>query len=842
MLNAGVALFAALLVALFAGELVWSEREVRVSAIADAAPVPDWVSLLGRFLALVAMLVVLQGVMMAAGMLLQTLQGYHRYEVGLYLRILFGIKLVEYVLLAALAMTVHVIVNQKYLGHVVVVLCLLFTVFAGRLGIHHNLLVYGADPGWVYSDMNGFGPFMGPWAWFQLYWAAWALLLAVVARLFWVRGRDGVPRERIAAARARLAGPAARAAAVAVLLIATLGGFIFYNTNVLNDYDSPPGSMAMRAEYERKFKRYEGLPQPQITRAELRVEIYPDRPAADVRGAYRLVNRTGQPIRHVHVLVNPDLRARSLAFDRAAQPVLEDLRLQYRVYALERPLAPGDSLRMGFDLAFRPRGFPNQGIPTKVVRNGAYIDRQWLPIIGYQTALELNEAGDREEQGLGPRPRSAPVDDPRGLAQRYYLRDADLVHVDAVVGTAGDQVAVSPGALVREWRADGRRYFHYRTEAPIPFGAPILSAEYAVAGDRWKDVELRIFHHPGHTFNLQRMMRGMKASLDYGSANFGSYPYRRLQIVEFPRYASFARAHSHTIPFSEGSAFLTRVDEGDVDRPFFVTAHETAHQWWGDEVSGAAVQGEALLSETLAQYTAMMVMEKTLGADQVRRFYGYEMDLYLEGRTYFTSREVPLLRVENQPYLYYHKGAVVMYTLREHIGEARVNLALRRYLEKYRDAGPPYPTARDLYAELRAVTPDSVRPLLRDLFEEITLWDVETRGARAEPVGDGGYRVTIDVRAAKLRADSIGGETQVPMNDLVEVGVFAADGEGGGEPLYLRRHRLRSGPQRIVVTVDREPASAGVDPYNKLIDRDRTNNVVGVETAAGSEVRRRSGG
>jgi ABC-type transport system involved in multi-copper enzyme maturation permease subunit len=844
-LNVAVSLFAALLVALFAGELVWSEREVRVSAIADAAPVPDWVSLLGRFLALVAMLVVLQTVLMAAGMLLQTLQGYYRYEIGLYLRILFGIKLVDYVLLAALAMTVHVIVNQKYVGHVAVLLCILFTVFSGGLGIRHRLLIYGSDPGWLYSDMNGFGPFMGPWTWFKLYWAAWALLLAVAARLFWVRGREGPMRERVRTARARLTGSAARAAAVAVLLIATLGGFIFYNTNVLNDYRTPSGSAAQRAEYERKYRRYEALPQPRITRAELRVELYPEGPAADIRGSYRLVNRTAQPIRDVHVLVNPELRARSVAFDRGTRRTVDDARLQYQVYALDRPLAPGDSLRMTFDLGFRPRGFRNRGYPTEVVRNGSYIDRQWLPMIGYQPELELKDAAGREEHGLPTRPRSAPVDDPRGLAQRFYLRDADLVHVDAVVGTDGAQIAVSPGVLVRQWRAGGRRYFHYRTEAPVPFGVPILSAEYAVVQDEWRDVELQIFHHPTHTFNLQRIMRGMKASLEYGTANFGPYPYRRLQIVEFPRYASFARAHAHTIPFSEGSAFLTRVDSGDVDRPFFVTAHEAAHQWWGEAVSGAAVRGEALLTETLAQYTAMMVMEKTYGPEQVRRFYGYEMERYLEGRTFFTSREVPLLQVEDQRYLYYHKGAVVMYTLREHIGEARVNLALRRFLEKHRPGVPPFPTALDLYAELQAVTPDSVRPLLRDLFEEITLWDVEAREASASPAAGGGYDVTIHVRAAKVRADSVGNERAVPMDDWVEVGVFGA-GEGEGEPLYLRRHRLRTGVQRIVVRVPREPARAGVDPYDKLIDRDRENNVVRVQVApraqpAASEVRRRGG-
>ncbi len=821
----------AVLIALFAGELAWRERDVGVSEITDAAPVPDWVFLLGRFLALVGMLVALQAVLMAAGVLLQALQGYGRFELGLYLRILFGMALADYVLLAALAMAVHVVVDHKYLGHLVVVLCFLLTVFADRLGIRHHLLVFGSDPGWIYSDMNGFGPFVAPFVWFKLYWAAWALLLAVLASVLRVRGKEPGGRRRIAGARSRFAGGAARAAGVAAALVLALGGFIFYNTNVLNDYRTPEEEDAPRAAYERRFGRFRGAPQPSIAGVRLRVEIHPDEGAVELRGAYRLVNRTARPIDSVHVILHPDIRARAIGFDGGARRVLEDPRLRYRIYALPRPLAPGDSLRLSFDLAFRPRGFPNSGIPTAVVGNGAYFDRRWLPIIGYQPALELEDAEARQKQGLGPRPPTPPAGDAEGRRFRSDLRDADLVDVDAVVGTDGDQLAVTPGTLLREWRENGRRYFHYRTEAPLSFGAPFLSAEYAVREDRWGDVALRIYHHPAHDFNVDRMLRSMKASLDYYSAQFGPYQFRELRIVEFPRYAGFARAHPHTIAYSEGSSFLTRVEEGDVDRTFFVTAHETAHQWWGGQVAAGRVKGAPLLTETLAQYSAMMVMEKALGRDQVRRFYDYEMDEYLRGRTVFTNREVPLLEVEGQAYLYYHKGALAMYTLREHVGEERVNAALRRYLARYRDAGPPFPSSPDLYAELRAVTPDTLRPLLRDLFEEITLWDVRAERASAEPAAGGGYRVTLHVAGKKVRADSVGNETEVPMNDLVEVGVFAAPGPGGGpgEPLYLRRHRVRSGAQTLVVTVPRKPARAGIDPYARLIGRGGDDNLVDVE-------------
>ncbi|HYW11712.1 MAG TPA: hypothetical protein VE871_07125, partial [Longimicrobium sp.] len=654
-----------ILIAVFAGELVWKEREVGASAITDAAPVPDWVSLLGRFLALVAMLIVLQAVLMAAGVMLQAVQGYHRYELGLYLRILFGIKLADYVLLAALAMAVHVIVNQKYVGHLVVVLFYLGTAFSSQLGIRHHLLVYGTSPGWVYSDMNGFGPFVAPFVWFKLYWAAWALLLAVIARLFWVRGRDRESRPAVAFARARLTPSILRAAGVAVALIVALGGFIFYNTNVLNEYHTPFDSAGVKAEYERRYKRYEDAPQPSIARADLRLDLHPRRRAADLRGTYQLVNRTGRPIDSVHVLIHPDVRARSISLGVGARRVLDDGDLQYQVYALARPLAPGDSLRLAFDVAVGQRGFPNSGIATAVAGNGTYFDRRWLPIIGYQPEGELTDAEARAEHGLPPRAPPPAADDPRGSRARFDQRGAELVHVDAVIGTDANQTAVTVGTLVREWRTGGRRYFHYRTETPLPFMNPFFSAEYAARRGRWKDVALTVLHHPTHDVNVDRMLRGMQASLEYYTTNFGPYPARELRIIEFPRYQSFARAHPQNIAFGEGSAFLTRVNPGDVDRTFFVVAHETAHQWWGGQVRGADVRGNALLSETLAQYGAMMVMEKALGPEQVRRFYDYEMDHYLQGRRVFSNREVPLLEVDDQAYLYYHKGAVAMYTLRE---------------------------------------------------------------------------------------------------------------------------------------------------------------------------------
>ncbi|HEX2092568.1 MAG TPA: hypothetical protein VHG28_09215, partial [Longimicrobiaceae bacterium] len=351
-----------LLIVYYAGELVWREREVGLSEITDAAPVPDWAPLLGKLLGLALVLAALQALMMAAAMLVQVLLGYHDFEVGVYVRILFGLQLADYLLFALLALVVHVLVDNKWIGHLVLLIAYALEAFAQALGIEHSLLVYGSDPGWEYSDMRGFGPFLGPWLWFKLYWGAWALLLAVAARLLWVRGRERGPGWRLHLARRRLTRPAAGAAVVAVGLILTLGGFVFYNTNLLNEHRTASDRVARRADYERRYGRYEGIPQPRITGTRLHVEIHPRRREAEIRGTYLLVNRSAVAIDSVHLATASKVKTGAVRFDRPATRVLADEELGHRIYALERPLRPGDSLRLSFVVHFRPRGFPDRGI------------------------------------------------------------------------------------------------------------------------------------------------------------------------------------------------------------------------------------------------------------------------------------------------------------------------------------------------------------------------------------------------------------------------------------------------------------------------------------------------
>ena len=282
---------------------------------------------------------------------------------------------------------------------------------------------------------------------------------------------------------------------------------------------------------------------------------------------------------------------------------------------------------------------------------------------------------------------------------------------------------------------------------------------------------------------------------------------------------------------------MARFDDPEkIDYATFVTAHELAHQWWAHQVVGADMQGATALSETLAQYSALMVMEKTHGPDRLRKFLKRELDGYLGSRGREAIEELPLARVESQQqYIHYRKGTLVLYLLRDTIGEDAVNRALRRVLEPNRFKGAPYPTSVSLVQALRAEAGPEHQTLITDLFERITLYDLKARDPKVTRRADGRFDVSFTVEAKKLYADGQGEETEAPLKETFDVGVFSAEpGKKGFAPrdvLLFERRPLRSGAQTVSVTVDRAPRFVGVDPYNKRIDRDSEDNLVKAEGA-----------
>jgi ABC-2 type transport system permease protein len=310
-----------------------------------------------------------------------------------------------------------------------------------------------------------------------------------------------------------------------------------------------------------------------------------------------------------------------------------------------------------------------------------------------------------------------------------------------------------------------------------------------------------------------------------------------VRIVEFPGYRYYAQAFAGTIPYSETYGFMSDYRKAEtIDGVTATTAHELAHQYWAHQVIGAATEGHTVLSETLANYSAMMVMKKLSGEDQIRRFLQFELDRYLEGRAN-GSDEPPLARVGDQSWITYRKGAMVMYLLQKRLGEDGVNRALRNLLRRYKFKGAPYPRSLELIELLRAEARTAEeQALITDLFERVTLYDLKVTHPTAVRRVDGKWDVTVPVEAKKVYAHDRGEETETPLAENIEVGLFTAEPGLGvfdkSSVILMERQPIHSGRQVLKFVSDRKPAYAGVDPYNFYIDKNSADNVLPVSSSS----------
>jgi len=816
----------------YAGELVWRERERRMHEIIDATPAPDWALLLPKAFALSLALIAMLLISALAGMVFQTMNGFYDYEIGKYLGWYVLPEAIDWTLLAILAVAFQIVAANKYAGWGLMTLYLALTMISKQVGFDHNLYLFGKSPDVPLSDMNGTGIAGTAAWWFRAYWVAFAVLLLLLAHALWRRGSETRLKPRLTGLWWRLSrGPAGGIGLVAALSFAALGGFIFLNTNIRNDYRDSLEGDRFAVERERTLLRYERLPQPALTDVKLDLVIDPARTQIETRGRYVFENRTQAPLSHMHLSWNRDTRIAALKIDGARLEKAFD-RLNYQIFRFDRPLVPGERRTLSFHAIHGQNGFRNSHNITRIAANGTFVDNMmFAPMIGMSRFGLLNDRSKRRKYGLPSELRPNALDDADGRRQNYV--GVDRVNSDITVTTAADQTPIAPGSRVSDTIRNGRRTARFVSDAPIHNFFSVQSARYVLHRQDHRGVALEIYHHPAHAWNVGRMTEALGVGLDYFQANFSPYQYRQARIIEFPAYEQFAQAFAGTMPYSESLGFITDLrDASKIDYITFVTAHELGHQWWAHQVIGANVQGATSLSETLAQYSAMMVMEKLHGPDQVRKFLKYELDQYLEKRGRVVSDELPLMRTENQGFAHYNKGALVMYLLRDQMGEAAVNRALRRVIARYAFKAAPYPTSRDLIAALRAEAGPGQQALITDLFERITLYDVQTLGAVAKRRRDGRYDVAVTVEARKLYADGQGEEQEAPLAEPFDIGLFSAApdslGFGRDKLVHFEQRILRSGRQVLRFVTDRRPTFAGADPYNKRIDRNSNDNVVEV--------------
>lgn len=820
-------LFIAAIITFYSGAIVWKERESKVNDIYDALPYPDWLPVVSKTLALSLTVLLLLLLGCAVGIVKQLTSGFTDIRPDVYFTELVLNDGVSFLNVIMLSVFIHSVVNNRYLGYFLFVVVLIANGFVWpALDIQSNLVIFNSTPSLTYSDMNEFGPFLLPVLSFSTYWVLAGLIMLVGALLYWVRGREqdfGI-RSRLALQRLKNVRPLL----IALFLIwFVCGAWLFYNTKVVNTYQTSDQQEKMQVNYEKMYKQYDGCPQPRTTSLDYNIELYPERRALEVSCRQVLTNRHQDAIDTLFFTL--PLTYSSVIDLPGAQLLLMDTVHKFAMYRLDKPLLPGDSLEMNMSMKYHPRGVENEVSVTSIVDNGTFFNNSdILPQTGYQSAYEITDKNKRKEYELPQRIRMPLLsDDPAKRMNTYLSNNSDWVRVRSVFGTSGDQTAIAPGSLRRQWNENGRNYFEYELDHPSVNFYSFMSARYEVRKKMHNGISLEVYYDARHPYNVDKMLMSMEKSIDYYSAHFGPYRHKQARIIEFPRYGSFAQAFPGTMPYSEGIGFIANLeDPEDIDMVTYIVAHEMGHQWWAHQVAGADMQGATLLSESLSQYSALMVMEQMYGKEQMHKFLKYEMDKYLSSRGSEAEKECALMEVENQGYIHYQKASVVLYYLREMIGESGVNASLKGLVDSFAYREPPYPNARELVNRLDAQTPDSLRYLIDDLFRKITLFD--NRALEATTIEtDGGYKTTLKVQAAKMYADSLGRETPAVLADWIDIGVFAEPLEGKkyGKALEMKRVKITDKENTFTFLTTEKPYQAGIDPYYYVVDRVPDDNL-----------------
>lgn len=827
---------------LYVGMLMHRSRISKINQLVDVVPLPNWTFLLSKFGALLKVQIALLLLIMVSGMVIQSYAGFYEFQIGLYLTDLLGIRVWNIIIWSLLAMLIQTLVPNYLIGFFMSLALGIGIGFLSKIGIEQSIFKYNEGPGTAYSDMNGYGASLPRFFIYKTYWLLLGAFFYIVAIAYWRRGMPTTIKARFKSGLKNFTPTLKVAATIVLVGFFGIGGWIFYVNNIENERLSSKERELQRVEQEKLYSKYDGMNQPRIIDAKVDLDLFPKTRDFKAKGTFLLKNKSALAIDSL--FLNHNNYPSKFAFDRDNSLAMEDTVFNYDMYVLDEPLLPDDSITLTFEIWNKPNEVLRSNSP--VLANGTFMNNAIFPSFGYSSRGEFTDKKIREKYDLPPKERMNSVFDTTAYGNTYISQDADWIDFETTISTDPEQIAIAPGYLQREWEEDGRKYFHYKMDSKMLNFYAFQSAKYEVVKDKWKDVNIEIYHHKSHDYNIDRMIKGVKKSLDYYTENFSPYQHRQVRIIEFPRTSGgFAQSFANTIPFSEAVGFIAMVDDEDpegLDYPFAITAHEVAHQWWAHQVIGANVQGATLMSESMSEYSSLKVLEKEYGSEKMRVFLKDALDRYLQGRTAEQLKEQPLLFNENQQYIHYNKGSVVLYSMSDYLGEKNFNNALKKYIEKVAFQEPPYTTSLEFFEIMDEATPDSLKYLLGDMFTNITLYRNKVEEANYKELANGKFEVNLSLITTKYQSDEKGKQLFVdakgdsltyqkkgdrrptqslPLQDWIDVGVFVkkeVDGKEKEVPLYLKKHLFSEIKNELTIVVDEKPDFAGVDPLNKLID------------------------
>ncbi|WP_299887922.1 M1 family aminopeptidase [uncultured Lacinutrix sp.] len=786
-----------LLTFIYSGMLIHRDRTCNINQLIDTTATTNWTLLLSRVIAILKMQLFLLLIMMAAGIIIQLFNNYHNLEIGLYFVDLFAIKFIGLLIWAFVSVLVHTVFKNTYLGIFILLIGWFGISGIKQIGIDSRLLLFNFTEPMQYSDVNKYGDQLIPYFLVKLYWFAFSSLCLVVTYFLWNRGFVESFKERLQFIKSRLS-TSIKIITSLLLITFVISGFTIYTEEQKNDELSSSERNKAFSKFEKDYAKYKSIEnQPKITNIDLNISIFPKPNDLLVKGNYTLVNKSLIPIDTLLIKTGFD-ETTTFKLDKASSVIDEDTYVKFTVLKLEESLLPNDSIQLEFSIKNKPKTlFENH---TNILNNGTFFKNDIFPRIGY-----FLNSGNKHPN------------DSTAHYYHYYSKDSDQINLNTIISTSNNQVAIAPGYLKKQWEKNNRNYFEYKTDSKIKNSLSFSSGNYEVLKEHYKNINLEIYHHNTHTYNLNQMKAGLKAAIDYNTNHFGAYQFNEARIIEFPiTEGTFASVMANSIPTSE-MRFIANNSNETIDISFYTIAHELTHQWFGNQIVPADALGAVMLSESITEYISLNIYGNKYGKEKALDFLKMQHKRYLSGRTQEQKQETPLYLVKSgQQYLAYGKGSIAFNTLSHYIGINKMHDILKSFLNDYKFKEAPYPTSINFLNRIKKETPNTLHYLIEDYFETITFHDTKINTVNVITAHES-YNTSINFQYSKSRVHD---KSVLKLNDTIEIGFYNSQ----NKLISIKTILISKKDNTKTFNLKEKPTKVVIDPNYLLIEKDRNDN------------------
>lgn len=681
-----------IIILFYAFDLFWRSNTVRFNQIENSTANTSS-AYFAKWISLMVVAIIFTVALIIEGIVFQLLYNYPIIDWKVYSKAFLFITL-PLILMGGYILLIKQIINRKYVGlGVVILFVFLLATSIGKPFITYPLAKIFHVIKMNYSDMNGFGLY-GP-AYLRGILFGFGCLLALLSLYAIVK-------------KNRRSWP------VLMLIVGSVSLATFTGIKILNGYKpkSEEASLAAQANYETQYRKYSNRPQPTVTNIITTVDLFPEENTYKIKGTYTLENKTNLNIDSILVNFADDFKIESASLQIADETIT--VKNQQQILALQKALQPNQKATFHFTISYQWKAVNGHQSFNAIVENGSFMRiSRYYPNFGYVVENEIGDDAKRKEYKLGAMSPTTRFDAPK-------TANNDFITLDMTISTAGNQTAIGVGELSKSWKQQNRNYFQYKTNNPIPFRFGISSAQYAVKKENYRGKHFEIYYHPSHAENVEHLLKNAQLTMDYCETNFGNYPFKTIRFAEVSGFTSgfAATAYPATVYMTENMVFHSNI-KADKQQDVIneLAGHELSHLWWGNsQIYPDDRDGSAMLTETFAMYTEMMLLKKMHGREKMLDRIKMHLDIYSFSKGF--SKEQPLYKVQpGEAHISYSKGAVVMYLLSDLIGEQKVNEVLRSFLEKNKFPNPK-PVSTDFLEELYRLAAPAFHSRIDTLFKQ----------------------------------------------------------------------------------------------------------------------------